>query len=114
MTCFKNVNTLKSLLFVLVLFTVGGILITVTEENLDDLFEQPKIILQSSLEAGKLNLEKISFFGNKEENCELLLVFLVEGQVHLVEPDVVAYGGCPDSAHVAVDLDLPDLLILAF
>ena len=71
MTCFKNVNTLKSLLFVLVLFTVGGILITVTEENLDDLFEQPKIILQSSLEAGKLNLEKISFFGNKEENCEL-------------------------------------------
>jgi hypothetical protein len=41
MTCFKNVNTLKTLLFVLVLFTVGGILITVTEENLDDLFEKP-------------------------------------------------------------------------
>jgi hypothetical protein len=94
MTCFKNVNTLKSLLFVLVLFTVGGILITVTEENLDNLFEKPQIILQSSLEAGKLNLEKISFFGKTEENCELEVRL---GEKH--EFDVFPFVSFPGSGN---------------
>ena len=90
----KNTNTLIILLFVLVLFTVGGILITVAEENLDDLFEKPKIILQSSFEAGKSNLEKISFFGNKEEKCELEVRL---GEKH--EFDVFPFVSFPGSGN---------------
>jgi len=68
MTCLKSTNALISFLFVLVLFSVSGILIFVTEENLDGLFERPKIMMQSSLD----NINDImAKFGNKEENCDL-------------------------------------------
>ena len=97
MTCSKN--TLISFLFVLVLFTVGGILVTVTEENLDDLIARPKIIIQSSFEIGKQSLEIgkqnfETFFGNKEENCDLEVRL---GEKH--EFDVFPFVSFPGSGN---------------